>query len=102
VTASNDEPGTSLAPGRVVPAPDAVWRNHRDQFFHKEARSTTRNMVCGGLVVEAALIAILIEAHYPMWRILAALGCISPSSPDIAWCSASPATPSASSTRSSA
>jgi signal transduction histidine kinase len=74
VSASEDEAGTSLANPRVVPAPDAVWRNQRDQFFLQEARATTRMMVAGGLLVEVALIAILIQAGYPMWRILAALG----------------------------
>ena len=74
MSASEDEAGTSLANPRVVPAPDAVWRNQRDQFFLQEARATTRMMVAGGLLVEVALIAILIQAGYPMWRILAALG----------------------------
>jgi len=74
VSAIEDEAGTSLATPTGVPAPDAVWRNQRDQFFLQEARSTTRLMVAGGLLVEIALIAILVEAGYPTWRVVAALG----------------------------
>ena len=54
-----------------MPAPDAVWRTQRDQFFVAEARATTRTTVLAGLVWWAALVGILVDAHYPTWRIIA-------------------------------
>jgi signal transduction histidine kinase len=66
--------GTDLARDKVVPAPDAVWRNQRDQFFLKEARGTTRIMIGVNLLVQAAIVAILLQAGYPTWRVLAMIG----------------------------
>src|SRR5262249_20881184 len=65
------EAGTNLAPERVVPAPDAVWRNQRDQFFLKEARPTARLMIGANVLVQAMVIATLVPADYPVWRVCA-------------------------------
>jgi signal transduction histidine kinase len=61
--------GTNLAQERLVPAPDAVWRNQRDQFFIKEARTTTRLMMGANVLVQGLLIATLVHGDYPTWRI---------------------------------
>jgi signal transduction histidine kinase len=63
--------GTMLAQRRGVPAPEAVWRTQRDDFFLKEARRTTRTVTAIGVIVQLAVIGLLAEAGYPNWRILA-------------------------------
>jgi signal transduction histidine kinase len=71
---SATDAGTGLAERRAVPAPEAVWRTQRDQFFVNEARHTTRTVTSFGCVVQLAVIGLLIEAHYPTWRIIALVG----------------------------
>ncbi len=66
--------GTTLAERRAVPAPEAVWRTQRDEFFLKEARRTTRTVTALGVVVQLCVIGLLFEASYPTWRIIALVG----------------------------
>jgi signal transduction histidine kinase len=68
--------GTSLARNHSVPdaaarspSPDAVWRDHRNQFFIQEANNTTRTTVGLGCFVQIASIAIFAHADYPAWRV---------------------------------
>ena len=62
--------GTSLAERDPVPAPEAVFRTQRDQFFMNGARRTTRTMTSCGIVVQLAVLALLASAGYPTWRIV--------------------------------
>ena len=71
MTPASTEAGTPLAQRPAVAATDAVWRNHRDQFFLREARSTSKLMSVIGCVVFAAMVGILVDASYPTWRIVA-------------------------------
>jgi len=59
------------------PCSDAVWRDHRNQFFLEEARKTTRLTITLGVIVQATVAGLLIHADYPTWRIglLGALYC---------------------------
>ena len=73
--------GTSLAQECVVPEllakstpPDAVWRDHRNQFFLEEAGKTTRVMIGLGCFVQMAVIGVFMHAEYPTWRIGALAG----------------------------
>ncbi len=69
--------GTSLAPGRSVPPDlvtrsavcDAVWRDHRNQFFLEEARKTTRLTVTLGCVVQLVTVGLFLHAGYAPWRV---------------------------------
>jgi signal transduction histidine kinase len=69
--------GTSMATPRPVPpdlvsrsaACDAVWRDHRNQFFLEEARKTTRLTIGLGVFVQITVIGLFIHAGYPSWRI---------------------------------
>ncbi len=69
--------GTSMATPRPVPpdlvsrsaACDAVWRDHRNQFFLEEARKTTRLTIGLGMFVQLTVIALFVHAGYPSWRI---------------------------------
>jgi signal transduction histidine kinase len=63
--------GTMLAERKPVPAPEAVWRTQRDQFFMNEARHTTRTVMMVGLVVQLFVIGNLVHAGYTPWRIVA-------------------------------
>src|ERR1700759_808879 len=71
MTPATTEAGTPLAQRPAVAATDAVWRNHRDQFFLREARNTSKLMSVIGCVVFAATVGILVVANYPTWRIIA-------------------------------
>jgi signal transduction histidine kinase len=71
MTPADTEAGTPMAAKPAVAATDAVWRNHRDQFFLREARSTSKLMSVIGCVVFAAMVGILVAAAYPTWRIVA-------------------------------
>lgn len=62
-----------MAQGTNVPATDAIWRNHRDQFFLREAGKTSRLFGVIGLLVFVGMVAILAHADYPTWRIVAAI-----------------------------
>ncbi len=64
--------GTTLAPRERVKdaSTDGVWRKNRDQFFVSEARRTSRTAIAMGVLVQAAVIAILIHDDYPSWRIV--------------------------------
>lgn len=63
--------GTRMARSGDVSATDAIWRNHRDQFFLREAGKTSKlTGVIGGMVF-VAMVAILAHADYPTWRIVA-------------------------------
>jgi len=65
--------GTRMAPGGGVPATDAVWRNHRDQFFLRQAKNTSKvTGVIGGMVI-VAMVGILAHADYPTWRTVAVI-----------------------------
>ena len=66
--------GTTLARGKPVPPPESVWRTQRDEFFMSEARRTTRTVTSLGVVVQLAVIGLLVDAHYPAWRICALAG----------------------------
>jgi signal transduction histidine kinase len=73
--------GTSLAQEARVPAvsvkstsPDAVWRDHRNQFFLEEAGKTTRVMIGLGCFVQIAVLSVFFHADYPTWRIGALAG----------------------------
>ncbi len=69
--------GTPMAAVATVPpdlvsrsaACDAVWRDHRNQFFLEEARKTTRLTIGLGMVVQIALFGLFLHAGYPSWRI---------------------------------
>jgi signal transduction histidine kinase len=68
--------GTSLALECAVPdaavrpsSPDAVWRDHRNQFFIQEANNTTRTTIGLGCLVQIAVLAIFAHADYPTWRV---------------------------------
>src|SRR5450432_1165129 len=65
--------GTRMAAAGGVPATDAVWRNHRDQFFLRQAKNTSKLFGVIGCLVFVAMIAILANADYPTWRIVAAI-----------------------------
>src|SRR5687767_4568243 len=76
-----DAPGTSLARECAVPeivakstSPDAVWRDHRNQFFLEEAGKTTRVMIGLGCFVQMAVVGVFFHAQYPVWRIGALAG----------------------------
>ncbi|HUS28000.1 MAG TPA: HAMP domain-containing sensor histidine kinase [Kofleriaceae bacterium] len=67
--------GTSLAPDASVPeaprpAPGDVWRGRRNLYFIEETRTISRWAMMVGTLIHAAVIAILLHAHYPMWRIV--------------------------------
>ena len=74
--------GTSLAAPPPVPpdlvsrsaACDAVWRDHRNQFFLEEARKTTRLTIGLGIFVQAAVMLLMLHAEYPTWRVAALAG----------------------------
>ncbi|MEO6775403.1 MAG: HAMP domain-containing sensor histidine kinase [Kofleriaceae bacterium] len=53
-------------------ATDAVWRNHRDEFFLREARGTSKLTSVIGCVVFGVMVVILVGAGYPTWRVVAA------------------------------
>lgn len=65
--------GTRMAHAQGVPATDAVWRNHRDQFFLRQARKTSKVMSVIGCLVFLATLVIFINADYPSWRIVASV-----------------------------
>jgi signal transduction histidine kinase len=72
--------GTSLARDAAVPellvkstSPDAVWRDHRNQFFLEEAGKTTRLVIGLGCIVQAAVLGVFVHASYPLWRVGALL-----------------------------
>src|SRR5687768_4086049 len=73
--------GTSLAdavvvppaPGFRTPTADAVWRSQRDRFFLSEARTTSRLTIGLGVFVQLAIVAIMWDAGYPTWRVVALL-----------------------------
>jgi signal transduction histidine kinase len=48
---------------------DAVWRDHRNQFFLEEARKTTRVTVTLGCLVQLVVVGVMWHAGYPSWRI---------------------------------
>src|ERR1700704_2963131 len=78
-TNTGNTDGTRLADVPSVPpvlrsTPDAVWRTQRDRFFLRESRGTSRTTIGAGLFIQAALVGILIYAHYPAWRIAALAG----------------------------
>ena len=73
--------GTSLAHEPAVPAelvkstsPDAVWRDHRNQFFVEEARKTTRLVIGLGCIVQLAVLGVFLHADYAVWRVGAIAG----------------------------
>lgn len=69
--------GTPMAAAATVPpdlvsrsaACDAVWRDHRNQFFLEEARKTTRLTIGLGIIVQLVVMGLFIHADYPAWRI---------------------------------
>ena len=69
--------GTPMAAPLPVPpdlvsrsaACDAVWRDHRNQFFLEEARKTTRLTIGLGMFVQVSTLGLFIHAGYPTWRI---------------------------------
>ncbi|MGE0871795.1 MAG: nitrogen regulation protein NR(II) [Kofleriaceae bacterium] len=67
--------GTSLATTADVatsaPAPDAFWRGYRNEYFIQEATATTRLTVSAGVLVHATVLALLANAGYPTWRLIA-------------------------------
>jgi signal transduction histidine kinase len=79
MTSPEPRGGTSLAADPRVPpdlvsrsaACDAVWRDHRNQFFLEEARKTTRVTIGIGVLVQAAVVLIFAHAGYPTWRVWA-------------------------------
>src|SRR5262245_13482361 len=67
--------GTTLANGRLVSdtqpqRPMDVWRGRRNFFFVEEARIVSKWAIGLGAFVHAAVIALLIAAEYPPWRIV--------------------------------
>src|SRR5579863_4112735 len=68
--------GTTLAqaPGVQDVGPGGMWRAQRDRFFLQEAPKTSRYMQAVGCIVQLAVLGILWEADYPLWRILALFG----------------------------
>lgn len=69
--------GTPMAAVATVPpdlvsrsaACDAVWRDHRNQFFLEEARKTTRVTLGLGVLVQLVVLGLFAHAGYPAWRI---------------------------------
>ena len=66
--------GTSLATDASVPdlhrpATD-VWRGRRNLYFIEEAKTVSRWALLAGGMVHVGLIAILLHAGYPLWRVL--------------------------------
>lgn len=69
--------GTPMAAACKVPpdlvsrsaACDAVWRDHRNQFFLEEARKTTRLTIGLGMLVQVVILGLFLHAGYPSWRI---------------------------------
>ncbi len=69
--------GTPMAAVAHVPpdlvsrsaACDAVWRDHRNQFFLEEARKTTRLTIGIGMFVQLGTMGLFLHAGYPVWRI---------------------------------
>src|SRR4051812_10822183 len=71
--------GTTLAADGVVPeaprpAAADVWRGRRNLYFIQEAQNVSRWVMLLGALVHAGLIAILVTANYPLWRILSIAG----------------------------
>jgi signal transduction histidine kinase len=65
--------GTTLAPGASVsdaPRPADVWRGRRNLAFLEEARTFSRWAIMLGALIHASVIAILISADYPAWRVV--------------------------------
>ncbi|HEY5947612.1 MAG TPA: HAMP domain-containing sensor histidine kinase [Kofleriaceae bacterium] len=70
--------GTTLALDAAVPEsprPADVWRGRRNYYFIEETRTITRWAMLLGGVVHAGTLAILADAGYPTWRIVA-VGCV--------------------------
>src|SRR5690242_14162981 len=65
--------GTTLATDAAVtePRPSDVWRGRRNIYFIEEAKTVSRWAMFFGALVHAGSIAILANAHYPAWRIIA-------------------------------
>lgn len=74
--------GTTLAPTPHVPpdlvsrsaACDAVWRDHRNQFFLEEAQKTTRLTIGLGVFVQVLVIGTMLHAGYETWRVISMAG----------------------------
>src|SRR5215212_1184043 len=83
-TAGATCPGTLLAeqlsvppassPGLRPASADAAWRRQRDLFFVDEARKTSRAMMGLGVIVQLSVFGVMLDAGYPMWRILSLAG----------------------------
>ena len=52
-----------------VPRSADVWRGRRNFFFFEEARNMSRWAMAIGGVVHAGMLAILLVADYPVWRV---------------------------------
>ena len=65
--------GTTLAPEPGVSAsrPTDVWRHKRDQLLVEDARHTSRWMMLFGALIHLAVVGVLFEADYPLWRVIA-------------------------------
>jgi signal transduction histidine kinase len=50
---------------------DAVWRDHRNQFFLDEAKKTTRLTIGLGVFVQLFVIGMMLHAGYDTWRVIA-------------------------------
>jgi signal transduction histidine kinase len=68
--------GTTLAEAGGVTYPSHVelWRGHRNRFYLEEGHHTARWTTTLGIVVHSAMLALLIWAGYPLWRIIVAGG----------------------------
>lgn len=65
-------PGTMLAtdPGVLDSTHADLWRGRRNLYFLEGSQALTRRAMIGGAVVHAAVLAILVGAGYPPWRIV--------------------------------
>jgi signal transduction histidine kinase len=68
--------GTSLATSAAVPEnrPSADWRGRRNRYFVEEATKMTKFAMGVGLIVHAAMLAILGAGGLPLWRVGAVAG----------------------------
>jgi signal transduction histidine kinase len=53
---------------------NAMWRDHRNQYFREEAQSASRVMLGFGCLVQVIVLGIFVHAGYPLWRVLVLVG----------------------------
>src|SRR5262245_9648922 len=68
--------GTTLAnePAVAEIRPADVWRRQRDKMLVEESGPVRVSIVLMGGLVQLALVAILVRAGFPTWRVLGLIG----------------------------